>query len=216
MNAELRYPFHKAIKVANYIISLLQPHCVRIHLAGSLRRMRPDVKDIEIICEPKKEQRQSGLFPDITDEIIDRNFIEALATVTDIVLLGKPEGRYIKIKTSSKLCPGINLDLFMPQPDDYFRMYAIRTGSREYAANVLAHAWKRKGWCGVEGLGLRKVIECETRSDNGKIVHKLKKDIAHPTLPPVWKSEAELFSWLGIEYKDPELREFTSPVNIAQ
>jgi DNA polymerase/3'-5' exonuclease PolX len=216
MNVEIRYQYQRAIKVADYIIGLLKPHCVRIHLAGSLRRIRPEVKDIEIVCEPKKESKQSGLFPDVTDEIIDRSFIEALAMVTEIVILGKPDGRYMKIKTSSKLCPGINLDLFMPQPDDYYRIYAIRTGSRDYAASVIAHAWKRKGWCGVDTLGLRLISECDQKTESGKNTYKLKKDITQVTLPPVWKSEADFFSWIGIEYKDPALREYTSPVNIAQ
>lgn len=214
MTATTTYPFAKAQKAAEYILQLLRPHCEKIHIAGSVRRMRPDVKDIEIVCIPKKEIKQSGLFPDFTEKITDRNFTEGLASITEIIILGSVEGRYMKIRTNSQLCPGIHLDLFMPQPSDYYRMYAIRTGSAEYAHHVIAAAWKRKGWVGVKDIGLRKINECNCKEDNaGKKTYSFKQEIINAELVPVWRSEAEFFAWLGINYIDPEYREYNKPVN---
>ena len=217
MTEQRTYPFDQAHKVATYILEVLRPWCERIHLAGSLRRMRPEVKDIEIVCEPKREFIQDGLFPENGDWLIVRDFTEGLATITDTVIKGNINGRYMQIKTTSMNCPGIYLDLFMPQPNDYWRQYAIRTGSAEYSHNIIAAAWKRKGWVGVKDIGLRKISECDFKEDNHqKKIYHLKSDIENPELPPVWSSEGEFFTWLGLEYKDPEYREFHKPIDPRQ
>lgn len=217
MTDDIKYPFTKAFKVANYIADQLRPHCIRLHIAGSLRRMKPDVKDIEIVCEPRREFIQNGMFADSGDWLIVRELSEALATIQKEIVKGKISGRYMQIISSSTLCPDIKLDLFMPAPEDYFRILAIRTGSADYAHHCIAAAWKRKGWTGVKDLGLRLMKECDSHRDSqNKIHYTLKKDLAAITLPPKWTNEAEFFKWLGLEYEDPEFREFNSPMNIAQ
>ncbi|MBE2229983.1 MAG: hypothetical protein IAE96_04995 [Chitinophagaceae bacterium] len=214
MTQEKTYPFSKAAQVANFIYSRLSFHCQRIDIAGSIRRLRPDVKDIEIVCIPNKEEKQSDLFGN-KEMITDRAFVEALAEITDIVILGNVEGRYMKIRTSSKVCPGIHLDLFMPDPVDYYRQLAIRTGSADYAHQVLANAWRRKGWVGVQHLGLRREEEC-FNTGKDKNIWKLYHSIEKPTLPPVWASEQEFFKWIGVELVDPQLREVHNSINISQ
>lgn len=207
MTTETKYPYSKASKAASYIAELLRPHCTRLHIAGSIRRLRPEVKDIEIVCQPKKELKQSGLFPDYTQSITDRNFTEALAIITDIIILGNVEGRYMQIRTNSKICHGIKLDIFMPQPDDYYRIYAIRTGSVDYARHTIAAAWVKKGWVGTSnGLRLKKE---SIEKVGGWVCEK------HPTLPPVWSNEGEFFTWLGLPYTDPEYRNY-KPLNEQQ
>lgn len=210
------YPYDKAAACAAYIAELLRPHCTRLHIAGSIRRMRLEVKDIEIVCEPKKEFIQTGLFKEEGEWHVIKDFSESLAIITDFIFLGKVEGRYMRIKTNSKKCPGIWLDLFMPQPHDYYRQYAIRTGSADYAHNVIAGAWRRKGWTGIKDIGLRLIKECNSHKDNNnKTIYTL-KELAAFTLPPVWQSEGEFFTWLNIPYIDPENREYHKPVNQAQ
>lgn len=208
------FPLASATKVADYIRQQLEQHCVRFDIAGSIRRSRYTVKDIEVVCEPKREKKVVDLFGK-EEEFILRDFTEALLTITDIVLMGNIEGRYMKIRTSSKLCPGIVLDLFMPQPDDYYRQLAIRTGSAEYAHQVLAAAWRRKGWVGVTDLGLRREEQCYDTGKEKKIWN-LYDSIKDPELPPVWQSEMEFFTWLGVDYIDPMLREAKKHLNEAQ
>ena len=73
-------------------------------------------------------------------------------------------GKYMQIK----LRENIILDLFMPDDFDYYRQYAIRTGSADYAAKIIATGWKKKGWCGSD-KGLRKISDCvETKTPDGK------------------------------------------------
>ena len=43
----------RAKAVADDLLHLLAPHCERIAVAGSIRRKRPQVKDIELLCASK-------------------------------------------------------------------------------------------------------------------------------------------------------------------
>lgn len=45
----------KAIGYARDVKLLLQPCCDRIEIAGSLRRLRSEVHDIEIVTKPKMD-----------------------------------------------------------------------------------------------------------------------------------------------------------------
>lgn len=106
----------------------------------------------------------------------------------------------------------------MPHPDDYFRQYAMRTGSAEYSHHVIAAAWSRKGWTGIDDIGLRKRSDCDCKIQSGKKVYTLSSRAkrGNCTLPPVWTSEAEFFLWLQVPYIDPEFRELHNHLNKAQ
>lgn len=54
--------------IARELISLLNPFCDRIGVAGSVRRKKSIVKDIELVIIPKKVIEKAGLFGD--EEII--------------------------------------------------------------------------------------------------------------------------------------------------
>jgi DNA polymerase/3'-5' exonuclease PolX len=205
MITEVKYPFAKANKCAEYIKNLLAPHCERINIAGSIRRLQPEVKDIEIICEPKKIFNQNGLFPDTGEWQISKEFTAALATITKEVIKGSAQGRYLQLITTAQNCPGIKLDLFMPRPEDYYRQLAIRTGSADYAHHVIAAAWSRKGWVGIGG-DLFKRSECDFYMTGDKKIWKLKTSVKVHKQPPAWRSEAEFFAWLDLPYTDPEHR----------
>lgn len=49
-----------ALVIAEKIKAQLAPHCDRIEIAGSIRRKKPEVKDIEIVVIPKPYE--VGLF----------------------------------------------------------------------------------------------------------------------------------------------------------
>lgn len=92
----------------------------------------------------------------------------------------------------------------MPEENDYYRQYAIRTGSADYSFKVIASAWKKKGWCG-SNEGLRKMNECvETKGPDGK--SKWKCVSKNPELPPAWNTEADFFKWLHIPLINPTER----------
>jgi DNA polymerase/3'-5' exonuclease PolX len=198
-----RIPYEAARLIAVTLCYKLQPYCERINIAGSIRRKRALVKDVEVVCSPKLIQvGQGGLFGE-TGSVVEQvspQFCEAVRSLGEI-LKGRPEGRYVQIK----LPEGVVLDLFIPEAADFFRQYAIRTGSADYAARKIAGGWRKKGWCGSDA-GLRKASDClETKTTDGKSKWKcLKKDAERP---PVWQSEEEFFEWIGVPWIMPSLRE---------
>jgi DNA polymerase/3'-5' exonuclease PolX len=186
--------FFKAQKIANRIVEILTPHVDVIHIAGSVRRRKPEVKDIEVCCIPKKHP--TDLF-NTSDLVIDAGFNDAVKLIAEKVIKGKSSGRYMQMQLKGK--EEINLDLFMPQTDDYYRQYAIRTGSADYSAKVIATAWVNKGWCGTEE-GLRLQQDCCKAASGWKIINK------NPQKPPVWNSEEEFFEWIGVQWIEAWLR----------
>jgi DNA polymerase/3'-5' exonuclease PolX len=187
-----------ALKIANRIVELLQPHCEIIHIAGSIRREKPTVKDVEIICIPKKEFIQTDLFGGGTRNV-SKAFTESIASITSAVVKGIVQGRYMQVIL--KGCDGLKMDLFLPEPHDYYRQYAIRTGSADYAHKVIATAWLKKGWCGTP-YGLRRQSDCfKNKADAWMLQNH------SGATPPAWKSEEEFFTWLDIAWEQPRFRD---------
>lgn len=189
----------KADKIAQTIVGILSPHCKTINIAGSIRRKKPDVGDIEICALPLCIEAKSSdlFFNEIKSLVREPSFIEAIRQIPGKVKAGNASGRYMKIE----LQEDIQLDLFMPTAEDYYRIFAIRTGSAKYSAQYIATAWKRLGWCGTEN-GLRLMSESQKVGEN-----KWECSIPNPTLPPVWQSEQEFFNWLQLKWIEPNLRD---------
>lgn len=201
----MNYPTAK--RFADRIVELFTPHCEIVHIAGSIRREKKEVKDIEIVCIPKKQFIQTDLLGGGSYRVV-QGFTDALKTIQQQAIKGNAEGRYMQMIIKG----GATLDLFMPQKEDYYRQLAIRTGSAEYSSFIIAHAWKRKGWCGTHD-GLRLQEQCvQSKSGNWTIADPF----SVPTLPPVWQSEQEFFEWLGVEYVHPSKRELPKTINAFQ
>lgn len=187
------YTLSSAQSTADLVLQHLAPHCDRIDVAGSVRRKAYQVKDLEIVCQPKKVfVKNPALLFDEGKWQVSEDFEFSLDSISAAVDKGQVSGRYMKILLKN----GMPMDLFMPQPADYFRQLVIRTGNADYVHNVIAAQWKIKGWCGTEN-GLRLINQCAPKTgQDGKLTWRCTTD--HPTLPPVWKSEAEFFYWLGL------------------
>lgn len=191
----------EASKIAIDLCYKLSPFCDRINIAGSIRRQCPEVKDIEVVCVPKRIQVPNrNLFDkDGVVVVIDQGFVDSAKSLGKVIK-GTPQGKYMKIE----LQEGIMLDLFIPDAHDYFRQYAIRTGSATYAEKIIALGWRKKGWCGSD-KGLRKVSQClEIKTADGK--SKWRCIYSKPQLPPVWESEEEFFKWIGVQIVHPSKR----------
>lgn len=126
---------HEAKSIADEIVLLLKPHCVRIEIAGSIRRKKSDVKDIEIVAIPK--HFEVGLFE------------SGIATVVNKWEKVKGE---LPCKYTQRILPeGIKLDLFFADVTNWGLIYAIRTGSAEYSHKVLATSWVKAGYTSADG-----------------------------------------------------------------
>lgn len=191
----------KAKKIAIEICESLQPFTDKIHIAGSIRRKKTEVKDIEIVLRPKLEAiTATDLFSiGTTTYDIITGFTNAVIGLGQIEK-GNTRGKYLKIV----LPQGINLDLFIPDENDFYRQYAIRTGSADYSFKVIANGWRKIGWVGSD-LGLRLEKDCiETKMPNGKSNWKCIRDKNNS--PPIWESEQDFFDWIKVKYVKPEFR----------
>ncbi|HET8885572.1 MAG TPA: hypothetical protein VFM70_04375 [Salinimicrobium sp.] len=120
----------KALFIAERVKTLLAPHCIRIEIAGSIRRKKPEVKDIEIVAIPKPYQ--TGLFED------------GIATVVNQWQKVKGD---LPCKYTQRILPeGIKLDLFFAEPGNWGLILAIRTGSAAYSHKILAAGWVKRGY----------------------------------------------------------------------
>ena len=65
MSAGPKLELTRAQKAAGLLLEMLQPFCERIEVAGSVRRQRPMVGDLELVAIPKmgeRMQQQASLF----------------------------------------------------------------------------------------------------------------------------------------------------------
>lgn len=135
----------EAQRRARAFVDAIGPHCERVEVAGSVRRERPEVGDIEIVCIPRKVA--GGLFGDMED--VDPMFVSAVERFEG--LKGGPKGKY----TRRVLSEGVEVDLFICTEDNWGLNFAIRTGSRDFVAGELAARWSRMGYRS-EGAILRR------------------------------------------------------------
>lgn len=120
----------KALEIAEKTKELLSPYCERIEIAGSIRRKKPEVKDIELVAIPKPYD--VGLFE------------SGIATVVNQWKKVKGE---LPCKYTQRLLPdGITLDLFFANQENWGLIYALRTGSADYSHKVLATGWVKLGY----------------------------------------------------------------------
>ena len=104
-----------AVILAEDIVSELVPLCEKIEGAGSIRRCRPIVNDIDIVCIPK------FLHLDAIKERLELLTKPARATVTG-------GDRYLKLSSYK----GIQVDVYIADAQTWATLLLVRTGSREH------------------------------------------------------------------------------------
>ena len=129
--------------IAEKYQNFLKPYCSRIEIAGSIRREKPEVKDIEIVVIPK----------DLTGFSNEVNKLEKVK--------GEPTGKY----TQRILPEGIKLDLFIANEKNWGLIFAIRTGSANFSHKILACGWVKKGYHSVNGILIKDGKEIEVREE---------------------------------------------------
>ena len=180
-----KMPLSTAVNISGRFIELIKPHCRKVNIAGSVRRMKSEVGDIEVVCLP--------LEPDS----LDKFFAEGYPGLT-------VNGHRLKRLFYPK--SGVQIEIYIPEPYDWGRILAIRTGSSVFSHSCLAVQWNRLGWCGTPD-GLRRKMECDHKKTTWKIKPEFKNN---PTMPPVFDREKGFFAFLGLEWIPPERRSWTS------
>lgn len=134
---------NQATEIAEKIRTELAPFCDRIEIAGSIRRRKPEVGDIEIVAIPKCVMLPGDLFTGVAHNHL--KFCELVNRWPAVK--GKSTGKY----TQRILPEGIKLDLFMADPENWGLIFPIRTGSAAFSHKVLACNWVRAGFHSMGG-----------------------------------------------------------------
>lgn len=130
MSERPKQPYQGMKYCADMLVSLLSPACSRIELAGSLRRMRPMISDIEIIAIPKPITNLIGEPTGRTevDDLLDRFPVHFV----------KRGQRYQQFwfEDRQKIQP-FYVDLFLQNADTWGVNMMIRTGSAEFSKRMV-------------------------------------------------------------------------------
>jgi DNA polymerase/3'-5' exonuclease PolX len=122
-----RIPLSQAAIIVQDLMIKLSPYCHRLEPAGSYRRGKSEIGDIELVAMPKYEDWD--LFGKLTDDhMLD------LLDWTAYGKLIKGGHKYKQIE----LFEGVNLDLFIvTEPAQFGVVHLIRTGPAEYSHKMV-------------------------------------------------------------------------------
>lgn len=197
---ELKKALDIAMPIWKQMKELCEPgHC---KIAGSIRREKPDVGDIELVALPKMVEVKD-LFEKVTGRVRTKEWVEFVYSLGEAVK-GNPNGKYNQIILREH---DIKLDLFMPDEDDFWRIFVIRTGSAEWVKKYIAGGWVKQGWVGTKDGGLMMKSQCLGFTlPNGHVIWRSNTSESQKMKPPRWKSEKEFFEWLKLPYVEPKNR----------
>lgn len=164
-----RYDYDVALSAARSLVDALKPFTERIVIAGSLRRKKPTVGDIEILYIPKVVDEPDGFFDKKRVDVANRE----LNRMLDAGLLSRRPSK-IGVFTwgqSNKLAihtaSGIPTDFFATSEHNWWVSLVIRTGSKETNLRLTSGAQHRGRslnayGCGVTELRTQKIIPADS------------------------------------------------------
>jgi hypothetical protein len=123
--------------IATKVVDRLTPCCERIAI-GSIRRQKSWVNDIDIVCIPGNQGKLLYVLHDMGTMIV-----------------GGPKIMRYKLKE------GIELDLYIANPETWATLLLIRTGSKETNIRLCSLARKKGMMLHADGSGLEKCLAGE-------------------------------------------------------
>ena len=186
MSHDKKYPHEVALEVALFVQAALQPFVEQIKIAGSLRRGKVEVGDVELLFIPRIELRQKDFFSSDPIDLASETIGQMLANG---VLQKRPSETGVfswgaKNKLAIHTASGIPVDLFSTTAENWFVSLVIRTGSKETNLRLTTGAQRQNATLNAYGCGV-------TWSDG--------------TMTPA-KSEEDVFKMCGVPYLPPEKR----------
>ena len=124
MNKQL-LPYDEGMKIYKEVAAVLVRPCQKIAVAGSLRRGKTTVKDVEVVCVPEPDEDLLGHTYYTSDAI--RTALDRLRH-NGINIRGGD--KYLRV-----FLEDINaqIDIFITTPNQWGLIYAIRTGSADFS-----------------------------------------------------------------------------------
>lgn len=194
MGGEIKYARGLALEVARDVLGWLRPLCARVVVAGSLRRRKAEVGDVEILYIARwlewenPEDLFGGKVPtNVTDHALARQLRRG-ELVQRMKANGSPIGWGDSNKFAVHAGSGVPIDFFQATEATWWCNLVCRTGGAE-SNTALASAARERGWqWNPTGAGFTR--------------------IAGPQAGTVkaMRSEQEIFEFAGLPYLRPEER----------
>ena len=182
MPTKSRWPLALAEITGQSLIKLLEPSCERIELAGSIRRGRPDLGDIELLCVPKVRVVKDMFGNPVSAEselehrcmkLIAEGFLDYRPNVRGAITFGLWNQLMVHQGT------GIPVEIFTATAEDWGMAMVVRTGPKDFNVRMMT----RFRELGMEGHAYGGVTR------RGDVLH--------------CATEARVFELLGWEHLDP-------------
>lgn len=139
MSTAIKTPFSEAYAVAIDLMNRLDRACDRLLIAGSIRRQKPEIGDIELVVLPRMEP-VTDLFGENVPGLARSALDDALAQLGELHYTRNGE-RYKQFEYE-----GRSIDLFIATPETWGCVATIRTGSADFS-KWLVTARKYGGAC---------------------------------------------------------------------
>lgn len=147
MSKDVKRPYAQALPLAQEVVGKLRPYCHRIEIAGSLRRQRPEVGDLEIVAIPKYQVGLLG--PDYKQPSALDLFFEGHEV--PLIIGGKMYKKGQRERQKRFRYRGYQVDLFLAVPENWGLIYWLRTGSEPFGKWCVT----LKGWGGAMPPGMQ-------------------------------------------------------------
>jgi len=162
-----RWPRAEALAVARELCARLKPVCDRLVVAGSLRRGKADVGDVEILYIPRMQERPADLLSkcmvSLAAEEIERMLEDGTLTKRKSRTGSTAWGEKNKLALHRS---GVPVDLFSTSAESWWNYLVCRTGPAEsntricMAAQAIGWKWNPYG-SGFSRDGETRAMESE-------------------------------------------------------
>lgn len=125
----------KAKAIAEELKSLLEPACERIAVAGSIRRQKPFVRDIDIVLIPANQG-------------------QLLYRLQQLGQIKSGKSKLIRVEPCKY---GIPLDVYVATPEIWATLLLIRTGSTRHNVRLCSLAKGKSMKLHADGTGLFRI-----------------------------------------------------------
>ena len=177
------YPADQAMQVAVAIAEAIGDVCERVAIAGSLRRGRPRVHDVDLVVISKQ-----AVVPKKAPTLLDRT--EQVPAIHVRLQELSDQNKICALRLAEKICrfdavrSQIPVDIYLADEITWPTLFLIRTGSKAHNIKLCQHA-RRLGWkLHANGSGLER--------PDGSFA--------------IVRTEEAIFRHLNLAYKRPEER----------
>lgn len=136
---KLKLSYNQARTLAEKIKAVLAPSCERIKIAGSIRRKKDIIGDIELVAIPKLNNDLIGPNPNLPTQLDD--LLAKLVLNDNRLIVGKKSGPMYK-QFYLPAMPNLQIDLFITSPEKWPVIFPLRTGSAAFSQRMLTQQKK--------------------------------------------------------------------------